>query len=222
MATIWPIWLLRAVVSSVYLASGFSKLVDPDWSGGLVLWDRAVRYQSLMADRLPAGPLRDVAIDIVTTRWVHAVTSPVAVAMELFIGVGLWTARARLAAIWVAVVFHLSIQVAASVEVFSIAAIVALVIWVIPATRDRTVITHDGTWIRRLDWLARFEVRQCNGAALTVVDRDGRTVSGRAARALVATRLPLTFMIALPLAALARLRPDRHARPPADAKASTT
>ncbi|HEY1116344.1 MAG TPA: HTTM domain-containing protein, partial [Acidimicrobiales bacterium] len=42
-SSVWALWLLRVLAASVYLASGFSKLVDPDWSGGLVLWDRAVR-----------------------------------------------------------------------------------------------------------------------------------------------------------------------------------
>lgn len=206
--TIWPLWLLRAMVSSVYFASGFSKLIDPDWAGGLVLWDRAVRYQDLVRDRIP-GPAADAVIDVVTTRWVHTLTSPIAVAMELFIAIGLWSNRTRLAAIWVAVFFHLSIEVAASVEVFSLAAIGALVIWITPVTRDRVVTVDDGTWIRRLDWFARFDVRQVPGAPLSVVDRDGSVRSGDDARRLVGTRLPLTFLAAAPAAAVARLRRRR-------------
>jgi len=50
-ATLWPLWLLRVLVSSVYAASGISKLVDPDWAGGLVLWDRAVRHEHLVRAR---------------------------------------------------------------------------------------------------------------------------------------------------------------------------
>jgi hypothetical protein len=204
-ATIWPIWLLRAMASSVYLASGVSKLVDPDWLGGLVLWDRAVRYQGFVHDRLP-GPLADVVVDIVTARWVHAVTSPIAVAMELFIGIGLWLGRARLAAIWVAVFFHLSIELAAAVEVFSLAAIAALVIWATPATRDRTVLVRDGRWIRRLDWLARFRVDDGPGRTTTVVDRDGEHLTGTVARWFVVSRLPLTAVVGIPGLALARRR----------------
>lgn len=205
-ATIWPLWLLRVLVSSVYFASGFSKLIDPDWAGGLVLWDRAVRYQELMRERLPAGELTDLAVDIVTTRWVHTLTSPIAVAMELFIAFGLWSSRTRLAAVWVAVVFHLSIEVSASVEVFSLAAIGALVIWLTPVSRDRTVTVTDSTWIRRLDWFARFDVREEPGAELSVIDRNGTCHHGAAARRLVATRLPLTFFFVAPIVALTRLR----------------
>ena len=210
-ATIWPLWLLRALASSVYLASGISKLVDPDWVGGLVLWDRAVRYQDLVREQLPAGPVADAVVDLVTTRWVHTVTSPLAVAMELFIGLGVWFARTRLAAVWVAVLFHLSIELAAAVEVFSLAAIVALVIWSIPVTRDRTVVAGpaDARWIRRLDWLARFDVRTMDGVTTTVVDRDGTVRTGAEARRFVASRLPLTFTVAGPAVAVDALRRRR-------------
>lgn len=207
-APLWPMWTMRVLASSVYLASGVSKLIDPDWVGGLVLWDRSVRYRHLVAERVP-GPLADVVVDVVTTRWVHAVTSPAAVAMELFIGLGMWFGRTRLAAVWVAVFFHLSIELAASVEVFSLAAIAALVIWTTPVTRDRIVEAPDGRWIRRLDWLARFDVR--SGERLRVVDRGGTEMTGTRAAWFVATRLPATFFVAAPvhfvLARRAR-RPD--------------
>lgn len=207
LATVWPLWLLRALAASIYLASGFSKLIDTDWAGGLVLWDRAVRYQDLVHDRLP-GPLADPVVELVTARWVHAITSPLAVAMELFIGIAIWFPRTRLAAVWVAAFFHLSIEVAASVEVFSVAAIAALVIWATPSTRDRVVVTADGRWIRRLDWLARFDVREVPGAALAVTDRDGSVHTGDDARWLVDSRLPARFPFVAParLVHLARRR----------------
>lgn len=198
-ATIWPIWVLRALVSAVYFASGFSKLIDTDWVGGLVLWDRAVRYQHFVRDSLLPGPVADLVVEVVTARWFHSLTSPIAVAMELFIAIGLWVPRTRLAAVWVAMLFHLSIELSASVEVFSLAAIVALVIWATPSTRDRVVVADDGTWIRRLDWLARFEVRSVPGADLEVQDRDGHTLTGRRARWLVMSRLPLLFFFVAPL-----------------------
>lgn len=199
--TIWPMWLLRVLASMVYLASGVSKLVDPDWVGGLVLWDRAVRHAHLVSTRVPE-PIAGWVVDVVTLRWVHTITSPLAVAMEVFIGIGLWFRRTRIAAVWVALVFHVSIQVAASVEVFSVVAIAALVVWATPATRDRSVTldptTRAARWIRRLDWLARFEVRHVPGATLSVSDRDGSTRSGREAGWMVCSRLPLTFPVAAP------------------------
>lgn len=207
LGTIWSLWLLRVLAASVYFASGFSKLIDPDWSGGLVLWDRAVRYQHHIHERLP-GFLADPVVDIITARWVHAVTSPIAVAIELFIAFAIWFPRTRLAAVWVAGFFHLSIELAASVEVFSLAAIAALVIWATPATRDRVVVVDDGRWVRRLDWLARFDVREVPGAPLTVTDRDGTVRTGDDARWLLRSRLPLLFAFVAP-AHLARGR-RRH------------
>lgn len=202
--TLWPLWTMRVLASSVYLASGFSKLIDPDWVSGLVLWDRAVRYQHLVAERVP-GPLAELVVDISTTRWVHTVTSPLAVAMELFIGVGLWFARTRLAAVWIAVFFHLSIELAASVEVFSLAAIAALVIWATPSTRDRTVSGEGVGWVRALDWLARFDVQPGRGP-VRIVDRDGTVHTGRDAWWFVATRLPATFFVAAPAGMVSRWR----------------
>ncbi len=207
-ATLWPLWLLRSVASSVYLASGISKLIDPDWAGGLVLWDRAVRHQHLVETRVPE-PLAGWVVDVVTMRWVHVVTSPIAVAMEIFIGVGLWFGRTRLAAVWVAVLFHLSIELAASVEVFSVAAITALAIWATPSTRDRVVVVPDpstAAGIRRLDWLARFDIRVEPGCEIEFHDRDGTTSSGRDALWMVRSRLPLMFFFAAPMLAFGRRR----------------
>jgi uncharacterized membrane protein YphA (DoxX/SURF4 family) len=123
---LWPLYLLRAQVSLVYLASGTSKLLDRDWVGGLVLWDRVVRHQ----ENLPSW-----SVDLMTSRWLFYGIGPAAVATELFIGVGLWFQRTRLAAVIVALTFHLSIEVAAKVEVFSYAAIAALLIWLPPRTK---------------------------------------------------------------------------------------
>lgn len=204
-ASLWPMWLLRGMASSIYLASGVSKLIDPDWAGGLVLWDRAVRHQHLVVSRVPE-PVAGWVVDVVTQRWVHAVTSPLAVAMELFIGAGLWFGRTRIAAVWIAVLFHLSIELAASVEVFSLAAVAALAIWATPSTRDRVVVVPDNAAarrIRRLDWLARFDVRVDPGAAIEadgveLHDRDGSTLHGREALRMVRSRLPLTFFFVAP------------------------
>lgn len=192
LGTVWPLWLLRVLAASVYLASGFSKLIDTDWSGGLVLWDRAVRHQHLVHERVPE-PIADLVVEVVTYRWVHTITSPIAVAMELFIGIGLWFGRTRLAAVWVAILFHLSIELSASVEVFSLAALFALVIWTTPSTRDRTAVVPDATWVRRLDWLARFDVREEPGAPIQVIDRDGTVHTGGTARWLLWSRLPAVF-----------------------------
>jgi hypothetical protein len=211
-APTWPLLLLRTQVSLVYLASGISKLVDPDWLSGLVLWDRVVRYQHVL------DPLPTWGVDLLTSRWLYWLVAPAAILIELSLGIGLWLARTRLAAVWLAIVFHLSIEVSAKVEVFSYAAVAALVIWVTPAARDRVVRlrTDDraaralAAAVRSLDWFGRFRVEQAGPGepSVTVVDRDGRTLSGRPAARLVLTRLPLTFPVAV-------LVPAEGRRPPA-------
>ena len=45
-APAWPLWLLRFECAAVYGASGLSKLVDPDWFGGTVTWQRVVRART--------------------------------------------------------------------------------------------------------------------------------------------------------------------------------
>ena len=59
-APAWPLWLLRFECAVVYGASGFSKLVDPDWFGGTVTWQRVDAAQDQL-DALPwlAGVRRD-------------------------------------------------------------------------------------------------------------------------------------------------------------------
>ena len=209
---LWPLGLLRVQVCLVYLASGFSKLIDPDWVGGLVLWDRVVRYRHV----LEPTPIPGWAVDLLVERPLYYVIAPAAVLTELFIGIGLLVHRTRLLAVWVAVVFHLLIETTASIEIFSLAAIAALAIWVTPSTRDRVVRAGgDGAssaavimLVRAGDWFGRFRVERGGPAepALLVVDRDGRMSTGGAAVGLVLSRFPLTFAAAAPMRFLTRRR----------------
>ena len=208
-ARLWPLWLLRAQVCLVYLASGTSKLVDPDWFGGLVLWDRMVRHRHV----LDPTPLPPWAIDPLMSRWLYYGVAPAAVLTELFLGVGLWLGRTRLAAIWVAIAFHVAIEITASVQVFSLAAISALAIWVTPSTRDRIVVV-DGrvaaALIRAGDWFGRFRVEQRGTPTpLAVIDRDGERRERGPAVVLLLSRLPLSFPIAAPLLPFTRRRPHQ-------------
>ncbi len=183
----WPLWLLRFECAAVYGASGLSKLVDPDWFGGTVTWQRVTRAR---AD-LEAWSVPDWAVSVLTDRGFHTGAAKFVVLTELFIAVGLWRRGTRYAAVWVAVVFHLAIQGSASVQVFSFLAIAVLVIWAVPSTRDR-VLRVDlaaprqrrlASAVRALDWLARFRVEAAPpGARLEVVDRDGTTITRRAGR----------------------------------------
>ena len=105
------------------------------------------------------------AVDVLTDRSFHTVAAKLIIATELFIAVGLWS-RTRYAAVWVAICFHVAIELSAEVQVFSFLAIGALVIWAVPSTRDRLLLLDPespsqrwlATAVRSLDWLARFRV----------------------------------------------------------------
>lgn len=122
----WPVWLIRFECSLVYAASGFSKLVDPDWFGGTVTWGRTVTQEALVrASALPDG-LQDLLLD----RSFHSVAAKAIVLTELAIATGLWWRPTRWWAVMVAVAFHVSIELSASVETFSYLAIGVLPVWI--------------------------------------------------------------------------------------------
>ena len=170
-------------------------------------------------DDLEAWPLPDWAVSLLTDRSFHTGAAKAIVLTELFIAVGLWWRGTRYAAVWVAVVFHLTIEASASVQVFSLLGIAVLVIWAVPSTRDRVLRIDPtagrqrrlGALVRGLDWLARFRVEPAPpGSPLEVVDRDGTTLRGGPAVALALSRLPLTAWFALPALLLPGVRRARE------------
>jgi Vitamin K-dependent gamma-carboxylase len=216
-APAWPLWLLRFESSAIYGASGLSKLLDPDWFGGTVTWQRVVRAR----DDLEASPLPEWAISLLTDRDFHTAVAPGIVLTELLIAAGLWWRGSRYLAVWVAVAFHVAIEISASVQVFSILAIAVLLVWAVPSTRDRVVRIDPndprqrrfGVVVRWLDWLARFRIEPAPpGSPLEVVDRDGSSVRGAPAVAFALSRLPLTAWFALPTLLLPAVRRARHDR----------
>jgi vitamin K-dependent gamma-carboxylase len=214
-APAWPLWLLRFECAVIYGASGLSKLLDPDWFGGTVPWQRVVEDR----DQLEAWPLPDWAVSVLTDRDFYTGAAKLIVLTELFIAVGLWWRGTRYAAVWVAVAFHVGIQGSASVQVFSFLAIAVLVIWAVPSTRDRVLRLDPtdvgqrrlGAVLRALDWLARFRVEPAPpGAGLELVDRDGSTIRGAPAVVFALSRLPLTAWFALPFLLLPAVRRARR------------
>ena len=205
---------------TVYAASGLSKLLDRDWFAGTVTWHRVV----LLRHRLDDSALPGWAVAVLTDRSFHTVAAKVIVATELFIALGLCWRATRIAAVWIAVCFHVSIQLSASVQVFSFLAIAALVIWVVPSTRDRVLAIDvtDGrarrfvTTVRALDWLARFRLDAGPpGSAPRVEDRDGAVSAGRPAVLFTLSRLPMTAWFVLPALLLPSARRARRQSAPA-------
>jgi hypothetical protein len=204
---IWPLIPVRFSVATAYWASGLSKLLDADWWGGTVLRLRIDRYGDVAASQGAPDWLLEALGSSGFMWWL----AKVIVLTELFIGIGLLMRRSRLAAIWLAIPFHLAIEATADVQVFSLAGLCALVIWVTPRAGDRRLVVRAGgragllgAAARRLDWTGRFAVVHDDGPgpALTLYDRaGGRPVvrHGAEAARMVLSRLPLTFPFAAPL-----------------------
>ncbi len=194
--------VLRFEIAVVYLASGFSKLIDPDWWGGTVTRLRIERYRPRLSDL----GIPDWIVDLLADPGFQAATAKIIVLTELFIGLGLLLRRTRKAAIWVAIPFHVGIQAIAAVQVFSFAALAALVVWIDRPARSRTLhVPERSRWGRAigvLDWTGRFRVEIGKGP-MTVTD-GSRTLSGNEARLFVLSRLPATFWFAAPLQLLRR------------------
>ena len=95
----WPIWLLKIQVSIVYIFSAMAKLTSQYLSG-------EVLTQSLKLEGFLTVPMSwrlPVAMQLL---------SVIAIAAELFVGLGLWSRRLRTAAAIVGVFFHLFIVAA--------------------------------------------------------------------------------------------------------------
>ncbi len=221
-APLWPLWLLRFELAAVYGASGVSKLLDGDWWAGTVTWNRVARSRSELAQ----APLPDWFIEAIADRGFHTIFAKVVIVTEIFIALGLWLLVSRAFTIWVAVWFHVFIEISAHVQVFSVAGICALVIWATPSTRDRTLVLRgDGRRartlahvVRRLDWLARINLVHDRGdvpagsadvdQVVTFTEVDGRRLAGSAATWQTLRYLPVTFMVALPVSWALGLRTD--------------
>ena len=150
-APAWPLWLLRFECSVVYGASGMSKLLDPDWFGGTVSWMRAVQSR----DEL--GALPGWLVSILTNRDFYTGAAKLVVLTELFIAFGLWSRRTRYAAVWVAVIFHVSIQASASVQVFSVLGTAQITRTAMPSAEN--------TWTDADAWMLTWKITATQTAA---------------------------------------------------------
>ncbi|HMI90324.1 MAG TPA: HTTM domain-containing protein [Polyangiales bacterium] len=214
-APIWAQRLFQLQVSLVYASSAISKVFDPDWFGGQVMWVRAARSIEHLAERgteLPAW-----AVALMSSPLALSAFSKLAIANELFLAVGLWHPRTRVLALWMGVLFHLSIELGANVELFSYVMWTSYIAFVIPELRERRWLVADDAalarraagLLRALDWLARWTIElvpreRLGGAAYAAIDRDGTRKTGLGAWTLIARTTPALFPLWLPAAALAK------------------
>jgi hypothetical protein len=215
MGLLWASRLAQLQVSIVYLASGGSKLLDPDWRDGIVIGDRFARYGFQALERgVPASLVSFLSLPSSTSAIAKA-----AIATELFLALGLWMKRTRVFALWWGVMFHLAIEVTSQVETFTWLTLAMYALFATPDVGARQLFFDPsrakGVVLARLvvwsDWLARFRVRPWEpdslrrGHVIVVVRRDGSRATGVRALAMVARCIPVLFPLWAPLAFVASL-----------------
>jgi len=219
-----PLWAARLAqiqLAIIYVASGGSKLLDPDWRDGRVLLERFRLYGPQAVE---AGvPQR--LLDWMTRTDVSSALAKLAIATELLLAIGLGSRSARIFALWWGVWFHLVIEATSRVEGFTWLTLSIYVLFVTPDVRARKVFFDasraKGRWAARavtaLDWLARFDVKAWRmdavhrGHVVVVLRRDGTPAAGLRALAMVARCTPLLFPMWAPLAMIASFTRGRDA-----------
>ena len=210
---LWAMQLARVQVSIVYMASGGSKLLDRDWRSGAVLLDRMIRYGS---DAIEHGVPRAM-VEFFQQPAVASALAKSAISIELFLAFALQSRRLRLLALFVGIVFHVTIELTSAVELFGLTTMAAYLLFATPEARTRSL-RYDPTrrkavalaWtVRVLDWLARFRVEPWQpdtvaaSHSVVVTDREGHAHTGFAAAEATMRALPLLF----PLWAILQLVP---------------
>ncbi len=208
----WAVHLAQLQVSLVYLASGGSKLLDPDWRSGIVLADRIARHANVA---VAAGVPRRV-VETLAQAEVASAVAKLAIMTELVICVALWLRPTRVVALWWGVWFHIVIQVTARVEIFSLLSLAMYGVFATPDYNARTLRFDPsrfwgktaGALVPLFDWLGRFEVKPWEpddkrGHSLVVIRRDGGRVTGVRAFAIMARCLPILFPFWAPIALVA-------------------
>jgi hypothetical protein len=213
MGPLWAARIAQVQVSIIYLASGGSKLFDPDWRSGRVIFERFVLFGPRAVTQGVPAPL----VEWMTRPELGALLAKLAIATELLLAVGLWVRTSRVAALWWGVWFHLVIEASSSVESFTWLTLAVYALFTTPEVRTRTLYFDLSRargrvlarLVRMLDWLARFDVRPWapdairRGHAIVVVARDGTHATGIGALAMVARCVPLLFPLWAPLAVIA-------------------
>jgi hypothetical protein len=208
----WGVRLAQLQISLVYLASGGSKLLDPDWRAGIVLGDRITRHAHLAIE---AGVPRKLVEAFAHPDGASALAK-LAIMTELVICAALWLRPTRVVALWWGIWFHIAIQLTTKVETFTLLTLAMYGVFATPDFHARKL-RYDpsrpwgkvaGAFVPVFDWLGRFEVKPWEpddqpGHSVVVVRRDGERVTGVRAFAMVARCLPILFPFWAPLALVA-------------------
>lgn len=195
---LWTMTVLRAQASLLYLASSGSKLVDPDWIGGWVLWTRM---------RIVLGGSHPLVMALSTIKPLVGVA---AIGTEMFLGIALWLRKVQRLALWIGFGFHFLIELMFSVHVFSYLMLGTYLLVTSGKERNRILRYRAASASQRaevaflasLDWLGKLDVQP--GERLELVHPDGVVHRGSLALASAAAVVPLLFPIAYPISWFAR------------------
>ena len=215
---LWAARLAQVQVALIYVASGGSKLLDPDWRSGRVILERMVLYGH---QAVAAGVPRTL-MDRLSEPGSARALATLAIGTELLLSVGLWPRRTRAFALWWGVCFHLTIEATSRVESFTWLTLAMYALFATPDVRARTIV-YDASRaservlaraIGQLDWLSRFAMQPRSAASpdggLVVVGRGGVRARGLRAFAGVARCIPLLFPLWIPVAIVASFAPSRE------------
>ena len=186
----WPMFMVRVQLSLAYLASGASKFLDPDWSGGSVLW---LRYGQ-EPGQLPLWKFMSLAA--ISTEWA--------------IGIGMWIPGVRYLVVWIGLCFHGYIEYRFNVLVFSYLTLGTYLLLISPHQQNRVFYFNPDSswqqqvarWVRSLDWLGKIRLIPVQSKTIYVTDPKGTTYRGLFAVILAARAILLTFFFAYPLTLL--------------------
>lgn len=209
----WSVYLAQIQIAIVYVASGGSKLLDADWRNGVVLMDRFHRFGSQAIEH----GVPPFFLDFLSHPAVSSGLSKLAIITELFLAVGLFSKRTRALALWWGVMFHLTIEITAKVEIFTWLMLTMYGTFVTPDVRARKLMYDPTRWkgrtfgkaVKLLDWFQRFEVKAWEpddlrkSRSFVVLRRDGTRATGVRAFAMVTRTIPLLFPLWAPLAFVA-------------------
>jgi len=213
MGPLWAQRLAQLQLAIIYVASGSSKLFDPDWRDGLVLGDRLLRSAQMAA----AQGVPPELMHLLSQPAVASAVSKLAIFTELFLAVGLFLPKTRFFALWWGVMFHVTIEITSKVELFGWLSITIYALFAVPQVRERSLFYDPARGLEAalarfvgwFDWLARFDVRPHDaargGPSFAVIDRDGSSATGLAGFARIARATPVLFPLSVPLFVLAKL-----------------
>jgi hypothetical protein len=193
-APLWAQHAIKAQVSVMYLASGGSKLLDPDWRGGAMMHGMIHGFARLVKGRGVPGEL----LAALESPLGSSLMAKGAILTELSLAVLLWWPRSRRLGLWVGLFFHLTISLMTPVQLFTAEMLLVYLLFATPDVRARTIRfapDRQGTAgiVEALDWLRRFKLEPTPGSAFVVVGRDGVERTGLAAAAEIASAVPLLF-----------------------------